>query len=257
MSKIVAAIGRKLLGLALIFNSIVSLTSAANILASFYINRFSWQPFSPYLIDGSLFWFVILAAVLNIVPAKLVGKADIKRVLFHHYVYGFLSIFTTLALVVLLAPACIFILLVPSSGFQVNCFQNIATYAGLFFLYGGLTLIIDDMYDISLRSGRIFDKARRRIRGLGRTLQAIHLSSSLISIYITVCAILWCLENRVLLENWPLWELANILFTANLLVTGIWGLKVAKEKLWFLKILVDLPKKGFYVHKVDIYSQKT
>jgi len=254
MSKIVAAIGRKLLGLALIFNSIVSLTSAANILASFYINRFSWQPFSPYLIDGSLFWFVILAAVLNIVPAKLVGKADIKRVLFHHYVYGFLSIFTTLALVALLAPACIFILLVPSSGFQVHGFQNIATYAGLFFVYGGLTLVIDDMYDISLRSGRIFDKMGRRIRGLGRTFQAIHLGSSIISIYVAMCTVLWCLENNVSLKNWPLWELSNILFTANLFVTGIWGLKVAKEKLWFLKILADLPKKGLYNHKVDAHN---
>jgi len=254
MSKIVAAIGRKLLGLALIFNSVVSLTSAANILASFYINRLSWKPYSPYLIDGSLFWFVVLAAVLNIVPAKLVGKADIKRVVFHHYVYGFLSIFTSLILVALFAPAYIFILLVPSSGFQVSGFQNIATYAGLFFVYGGLTLVIDDIYDISLRPGRIFDRVRRRIKGLGRTLQAIHLGSSLISMYISMCAILWYLENKVWLKNWPLWDLANILFTANLLVTGIWGLKVAKEKLWFLKILAGLPKKGFYVHKVDIHN---
>ncbi|MEM2111715.1 MAG: hypothetical protein QXX08_07545 [Candidatus Bathyarchaeia archaeon] len=233
MSKILAAIARKTLGLTLIFNSLVSLASVSNILISFYFNGCTWKPFSPYLIDGSLFWFTILTAFLNIAPAKLIGKVDMKRVLFHHYVYGFMSIFTSLLLVALFAPAYIFILLTPYQGFQTTGFQLIPIYAGLFFMYGGLTLVVDDIYDMPIKMGRIFDKLKMKMFKLSDFVQSLHFCSSFASIYVTISAAIWYFENRFWLKNWPLWNIAHIVFISNLFVTSVWGLKIVRGKLWF------------------------
>ena len=233
MSETLAALGRKTLGLALIFNSIISLTSATNILASFYINMPMWQPYSPYLINGSFFWFVLLVAGLNIFSAKLIGRAKIKRILFHHYVYGLLVSSIAIISVAFLAPAYISLLLTPSTGFQADGFQNVSVYAGLFFVYGGLTLVIDDAYDISLRAGRTLDKMKMRIRRLDKALQTTHLLSSLMSLYVTLSILLWYLENRSHIMNWPLMDISYVVFIPSMFITSIWGLKAFKGKLWY------------------------
>ena len=50
-----------------------------------------WQPYSPYLINGSVFFLVIIAATVNIFPSASLGRTlHTGRFLFHHYVYGFL-----------------------------------------------------------------------------------------------------------------------------------------------------------------------
>jgi hypothetical protein len=249
MSKSSFAIGRKVLSLALIFNSVVSLLSATNMLTSFYVNRYAWRPYSPYLIDGSLLWFIILTAVLNIFPAKLIGRVNIRRIIFHHYVYGFLVSSISVLLIALFAPACILLLLTPSLGFQTSGFQTIPVYAGLFFVYGGLTLIIDDICDISLRMGRHMDKLKMRIQKSGKTLQTIHLCSSLTSIYITICTVLWYFENSFWMKSWPLWDASHVVFISNLFVTSIWGLKAAKEKSWPMRFFIVRPKTEPSVHE--------
>jgi len=249
MSEILAAIGRKVLSLTLIFNSIISLISAANMLASFYMNGCGWRPFSPYLIEGSLFWFVILTSLMNIVPAKIVGKVNIKRILFHHYVYGFLVSSISLLSMVLFAPAYLLVLLTPSLGFQTSGLQTIPLYASFFFVYGGLTLVIDDINDVSLRVRRSLDKLKMRICKSGKMLQTMHLCSSLVSIYIVICSLLWYFENIFWIKNSPLLNIAHIIFMLNLLVTSLWGLKAVKEKLWLRKIFADLSKIDLSVHK--------
>ncbi len=237
MSNVLRALCKKILGLALIFNSIVSLISAANILYGFYQSRLFWQPYSPYLIEGSLFWFVILTSTLNLVPAKLTGKVDLRRFLFHHYVYGFLVILASLSLIVLFMPACIFMVLEPSIGLEMEGFQSVLSYAILFFIYGGLTLIIDDIYDISMRVSRIFDRIKTRMQRLGRMLQTVHLCSSVITIYIAACVAIWCFKNYFLMIDWPLLSLAHIIFTSSMLVNSFCGLKAVKERMWFTRLI--------------------
>jgi hypothetical protein len=242
MPKISVAIGKKVLSLALIFNSVVSLVSAINMLASFYIDNYQWRPYSPYLIDGSFLWFIVLTAVLNISPAKSIGKVKIGRILFHHYVYGFLATSISLLLIVIYAPAYVILLLMPSLGFQTSGFQTIPVYAGLFFIYGGLTLVIDDMYDMSLGMGRMLDGLKMRLQKSGRTLQAIHLCSGLMSTYVLMCGILWYLDNDFWVKSWPLWDASHIIFMSSLLVTNVWALKAVKGRLWFTKSS-SIPKK--------------
>ena len=219
----------------MMFNSILSLVYAAEMLVSFYVSRFEWQPYSPYLLDGSLLWLAVLAAVLNIVPAKLLGKVDVRRILFHHYVYGLLASSVSLLLIAFFAPAYLFLLLMPSLGFQTITFQTIPVYAGLFFVYGGLTLVIDDIGDVSLRFAGLLERLKTLASKSGRALQTIHLLSSLMSIYILTCGVLWCLENVLQLGSFPLWGLYHMVFMSSLLVTSVSGLKAVREGLWFIR----------------------
>ena len=216
----------------MVFNSIVSLVYAAEMLVSLYIGPNDWRPYSPYLIDGSFLWLAILAAVLNIFPAKLIGKVNIRRILFHHYVYGFLASSVSLFLIAFFAPASLFLLLMPSLGFQTISFQAFPVYAGLFLVYGGLTLVIDDIGDVSLWFAGLLDRLERMARKSGRALQTLHLFSALMSIYILICGVLWCLEKSVQLGSFPPWGLYHMVFLSSLLVTSVSGLKAVEDGLW-------------------------
>jgi len=108
-------------------------------------------------------------------------------------------------------------------------------HAGLFFVYGGLTLVIDDIGDVSLRFADLLDRLSMKARKSSRALQSVHLSSSLASIYILICGVLWFLQNGALLESLPLWAAYNIFYMSSLLVTSISGLKAVREGLWFTK----------------------
>jgi hypothetical protein len=249
MSGIMAKLGRKTLSLGLIFNSVVSLAPVANILVAFYLSTGEWRPYSPYLIDGSLFWLVIVTAVLNIVPAKLVGRVDFRRVLFHHYVYGFLASSISLMLMAVFAPAYIFVFLMPSLGFQTTGLQMVMVYSGLFFVYGGLTLMIDDIHDVSLRLGRALDRLKIWAYKSSKTLQKVHLISSLVTVYTAMSVCAWFLENNILTEAWSLWDVSSMVFAASLLITGFWGLKAIKAKYWFSKLYLDLSKLEPTLHK--------
>jgi hypothetical protein len=76
-------------------------------LEGFYSAKYTWKPYSPYLVDGSLFWFAVLAALLNIYFVVRLGRVKTGRLWFHHYVWGF-------ALFVL---ACVLLLLFGSISF--------------------------------------------------------------------------------------------------------------------------------------------
>jgi hypothetical protein len=246
MSGTLAAIGRKTLSLALIFNSMISLVSIGSVLSAFYVSQLGWQPYAPYLINGSLLWLAVLTAVLNIVPAKLIGKVKIGRVLFHHYVYGLLASSIPFALIAVFAPAYLLVLLIPDLGFQMSGLQMLPAYAGSFFVYGGLTLVIDDIRDVSLRLGRTFDKLKMWAFKSSNILQKVHLSSSLASLYVTICIIAWGLENIMCQKTLSIWDISQLFFMASLLITSLWGLKVVKAKLWFTKLYEDLVRMQRY-----------
>lgn len=214
------------------FNSIVSLVYGAEMLTSFYVSPREPRLYSPYLLDGSLLWLAILAAVLNIIPAKLIGKVNLRRLLFHHYVYGFLASSISILLVAFFAPAQLFLLLMPSLGFHAISLHNMPVYAALFFVYGGLTLVIDDISDVSWRFARFLDRLGTRARKSGRALQTLHLFSTLMSIYILTCGLLWCLENSAQLAGFPLRAVYHAVFLSSLLVTSVSGLKAVEGGLW-------------------------
>lgn len=229
MSRILKALGKKILGLSIIFNSLTCLLSAANVLVGYYAARSLWHPYSPYLLDGSLFWAVILTSILNIIPAKMVGDAKIRRIFFHHYVYGFIVIFVSAFLVALFTPGFLPMLVVyPHSAETINS-HSLSLYAGLFFIYGGMTLVVDDFYDISNRARKFFDWLKSKTNRGRRTKRTIYLASGLVSFYVTLSVLLWFVEKYSWVSRWPLWSVSHVFFITSLLINSFWALRVAKK----------------------------
>ena len=83
-------IAKKVFSLSLILNSLITLVFVAEFIFNSYRDFPYWQPFSPYLVNGSVFFLVIASALVNIFPSARVGRClHTGRLLFHHYVYGF------------------------------------------------------------------------------------------------------------------------------------------------------------------------
>jgi len=89
MASLAVSFGKKFFSLALIFNSLLSMVCAIGILSGYYASQPHWKLYQPYLIDGSLFWAIILASIINIFPVTTIGRVNTPRLWFHHYVYGF------------------------------------------------------------------------------------------------------------------------------------------------------------------------
>ncbi|RLI37545.1 hypothetical protein DRO55_01125 [Candidatus Bathyarchaeota archaeon] len=227
MSSILTALGRKMLGLALIFNSLMSLLSTVNILLGFYSSMPWWKPYAPYIIDGSVFWLVIPTSLLNIIPARSVGEVKIRRVIFHHYVYGFLTVLSSTFAVSLFAPLPLISLFLPplyESGINLN---NLTFYICSFFAYGGLVLILDDLYDFSSRIPCISRLLRLRVGRSSRLLRMIHLSCSILTIYIALGVGLWLIRNYNWIGRHTFVCVSHIVFMSSLLITGLFGFKVS------------------------------
>mgnify|MGYP000200344254 CR=1 FL=1 len=223
MSGTLAALGKKTLGLALIFNSLMSLTSALNILSGFYAARPWWKPFSPYLVDGSLFWVVVPVSILNLVPAKVLGEVRLRRILFHHYIYG-LFVFLISA-----ASAWLFTLLSPSwSPLNVSYggLSGLMPYVESFFIYGGLTLFLDDLSDVSPRVKRLLKEMGRRAVRFGKPLKAFHVICSLTSLYVSLSIGLWFCQN-LWVNSWSIGAMSYVVLMASILVTSLFGLRAS------------------------------
>jgi len=229
-------LAKKILSLALTFNSIISIISVGNILGGSYtigpLGR-PYSPYSPYNLHGSLFGIVILTAFLNIIPSRMIGKVHIDRFLFHHYFYGFLAMISSISLIASLWPGSLTSVLTPTSTSASLSFQGLVFYTDLFFLYGGLTLFLDDLPDVSLRLNKVLSRLKGRAQKSSKTLQFVHLCGSLITIYVSLALFAWFIEGYRWLKDLPMWFWSHAITVLSLLINGSWGLKVTKKKIWF------------------------
>ncbi|MBS7656710.1 hypothetical protein KEJ33_02155 [Candidatus Bathyarchaeota archaeon] len=242
MSKTLSKLGRKILSLALIFNSLLSLTFVISNLASSYPVTAGEKQYWSYLIGNSVFLFVFITSILNILTAKLLGKVELGRIWFHHYVYGFLASSVSFTLMAIFAPTYILVFLIPSLGFQAAGLQMFLIYSGLFFVYGGLTLVIDDVRDVSVRLGRVLDKLKIQAYKSSRALQKIHLISSLATVCISLSLYTSLMEKIMQSELWTVQNVIISFFATSLLITALWGLRAIKAKYWFTKLYQDLAR---------------
>ena len=145
MVGLVWVIAKKTFSLALILNSLVTLACIAQIVFNNYRDFPYWHPYSPYLINGSVFFLVIACAVLNLFPCATLGRGlRTGRFFFHHYVYGFfVLVFGVIFVVAFTSVSLLSLFVVYDSNLVVN--------AGRFFVLAGLTLFLDDLPDVSRR----------------------------------------------------------------------------------------------------------
>ncbi len=217
MNSAVHVYGKKFFSLALIFNALLSIVCAIGILTGFYAAH--WRLYKPYLIDGTFFWAIILTAIVNIFPATNLGRVKTGRLWFHHYVYGF----------VVLISSSILVLTLTSISFVALFTTNITDLninVGRFFILGGLTLVLDDLADVS-RVTRFFLRVANKVAYHGRRI--LHIAQCImgvVSFYIFLSVTLWLIQNP------GGSTLANGIMGGTVLVTSLTSFGSVYRKIW-------------------------
>ena len=205
----IKAPARKIISLFIMFNSLVSVISSLSIVYSVFAGYASNSVYKPYLFSTFLLISLTLTGALNIVPARIMGRVNIRRFLFHHYVYGFIALLISFT-VALLSP-------LP--------FYNLAYLA---MLYLSITLILDDISDISPKIRNFLDNLKARVSGLSGVIMQIHMVSSVIAAYVTSSIILWHIGN-----GFPAVDgILHAAFIANISITTAYGLGISWGKTW-------------------------
>jgi hypothetical protein len=221
---------KKTFSIALIFNALITLGCVAGIIYGFYAAYPTWEPYSPFLINGNLFWLAIAAALINIFPAAAIGRAlHTGRFLFHHYVYGAFVVASSSAFVIWFTPQ------VPLLNLFFVDSNDVAVNAGRVFLLAGTALFLDDLPDVSkhIESGLNWVKCKAcQVR---KVLHVSQIITGAIAIY---CGISITLST---IYQDPARALPNAFAIVTLIITGITSLALAKRKAW-LKVTPPEPK---------------
>jgi hypothetical protein len=222
MAGTVWTILKKIFSLALIFNALITLAVVSGLLFGFYKSYPYWHPFTPYLLDGNLLWLAIAAVAINIFPSACIGRAlHTGRFLFHHYVYGFLVLlFASLFVVFFTSIPFVYLFLLNSGDIAVN--------AGRFFVLGGLTLLLDDLPDVSERIESSLNWVKTKACQAKKVLHVLQLVTGLGTLYLFVAVSIQTIMN-------PERAFYNSFLLGGLLVTTITSLACVKRKAW-LKI---------------------
>jgi hypothetical protein len=215
---------KKAFSLSLILNSLITVAAVAGVLFGFYRAIPYWQPYSPYLINGNFFWLAIAAALINIFPSASIGRAlHTGRFLFHHYVYGFFVLLSSSVFVVTFTSVSL-----PRLFFVDT--NNIAVNAGRIFLLSGLTLLIDDLPDVSKKVELCLNWLKTKAFHLKKGIHIFQLITGLTSLYCAISVILGTIQD-------PTRALPDSFLIGTLLVTSLTSFVCVKRKAW-LKIKV-------------------
>jgi len=201
----------------MIFNSLLSIAYAIGLLTGYYMNK--WALYQPYLISERLFWMLLLSSIINIFPSAIVGQVKTGRLWFHHYVYGFIVSALATIFIVIYAPVSLFNL------FTTNT-TDVSVNVGRFFVLGGLTLVVDDLPDVSnlLNRGLSFLKLKAY---QGRRI--MHVTQYIMSF---VCVYLFLAVALSVANSPPEATVANLIFLANLLVASLVSFGITSRKIW-------------------------
>jgi hypothetical protein len=216
----IAVIGKKIFSIALVFNSLMSIACVIELLSGFYRVFPYWQPFSPYLADGNILWLAILTAFVNIYPSASIGRAlKTGRLLFHHYVYGFLVLILAVLFVVLFTSTSL------TNLFIVNT-SDIAVNVGRFFLLGGLALFLDDLPDVSKRIESTLNSLKAIVYRGRKIIYCLQFLTGLGSFYIFFAISFWVISNP------PANNAGHFILLGTLLITSLTSFGFVIKKAW-------------------------
>ncbi len=216
--------GKKLLSLAMIFNSLLSIVYAIGLLTGYYTHN--WELYPPYLVSGELFWGLMAVSIINLFPSANIGQVKTGRLWFHHYVYG--CVVSTIAIILTAVFSPIHVL----NLFTMNT-TNISVNIGRFFVLGGLTLIVDDLPDVSSMFRRGLGFLKLKAYQGRRLMHVIQYAVSIFCIYL-LSAVVFSMVNNPAEAT-----LANLIFSANLFVASMISLGIVKQKTWLKKTVSE------------------
>ncbi|MGD6850609.1 MAG: hypothetical protein ACQCN6_00950 [Candidatus Bathyarchaeia archaeon] len=211
---------KKIFSVSLIFNALLTIACSVGVLAGFYWYYQGWQPFSPYLVNGNIFWLAIIAAVINIFPSAMLGrKLHTGRFLFHHYFYGILVIICATAFVLIFSPEPLTMI------FFVND-TSLVVNLGRFFLLGGLTLLLDDLPDSSKRVESTLNWIKRGAYRVRKAIFAAEIITGAFSVYLSFAV----LAAMTRVPDWV--TAANFILLLTTLITGVTSFIFVKRRFW-------------------------
>jgi hypothetical protein len=216
-------ITKKIFSVSLVFNALLTIGCTVGILGGFYWYYHDWHPFAPYLISGNLLWVAIAAAVINIFPSAGLGRSlHTGRFLFHHYFYGILVLVFSAIYIAFFTPVTLLtIFLVNDTSVQVNI--------GRFFLLGGLTLLLDDLPDVSERLESSLNWLKSKIGQGGQVMSVAHAVCGVVSFYLFT-GIAFSVYNTPQFVT-----VANVMLIGTLFITSVTSLIFVRRRVW-LKI---------------------
>ena len=215
-------ITKKIFSLSLILNALITLAAVAQIIFHYYQAFPYWQPYSPYIVNGSIFFLVIVAALVNIYPSASVGRTlHTGRFLFHHYVYGFfVLLFSALFVTAFTSVSLLSLFLVYN--------QSVAVNAGKFLFLAGFALLLDDLPDVSKKIDTSLNKLKSKAYQGQKALHLIQLVTGLVSFYVFLAVSLWATQH-------PELALPASFTSGTFLITSLTSLVCVERKAW-LKI---------------------
>jgi len=210
---------KKIFSIAVLFNVVLTFEYAVQILVQFYSVYPSWRPFPPFIVDGSVFWAIIPVAIITSFPAVSIGQTKCGRLWFHHYVYGLVvAVISTVALIFFASISLIDVFTKYITDLNVN--------VGRFFVLGGITLVLDDLPDVSGNAKRILNYLKSKAYRNRKTLHALQLVVGIVSLY-------FCLAVTAHLLIYPqAFTLANSILVGTLLVTSLTAVATVQRKTW-------------------------
>jgi hypothetical protein len=211
---------KKIFSVSLVFNALLTIGCISGILSGFYLYYHDWHPFSPYLINGNLFWVAIAAAIINIFPSAGLGRSlHTGRFLFHHYFYGLMVLFCAIVYIVFFTPISLLtIFLVNNTSVQVN--------VGRFFILGGLTLVLDDLPDVHSKLDSGLSRLKNMVGQGARLVSSVQLVMGVVSFYIFVAVTLSvCVTTEYV-------TVANLLLIVSLFITSITSFIFVRRQVW-------------------------
>jgi hypothetical protein len=215
----ISVYGRKILGIFLIFNALVTISYAVGILSGYYAAYPHWEPFAPYVHSGALFWLLIVAAILNIFPSANFGKVHTGRLWFHHYVYGFFVMFLSAVWIMLGTSVSLL------NMFLINS-TNLSVNVGRFFMLGGLSLVLDDLPDVNRLTFRWVRWLKAKACQARKFLHIAQLAMGFVGLYFAAAITIFVIDN-------PQWlTAANLVLIETLVVTVFTSFGSAIGKIW-------------------------
>ncbi len=213
-------ITKKIFSVSLVFNALLTIGCTVGILGGFYWYYHNWYPFSPYLVSGNLLWVAIVAAVINIFPSAELGRSlHTGRFLFHHYFYGILVLIFSAIYVAFFTPVNLLnIFLVNDTSLQVNI--------GRFFLLGGLTLLLDDLPDVSKSVESSLNRLKAKVGQGSRIISVVQVICGAVSFYVFVAIILSIYSNPQFVT------FANLMLIGTLFITSVTSFIFIKRSVW-------------------------
>lgn len=210
---------KKIFSIVLIFNALLTIVYAVGILSGFYQAFPYWQPFSPFLLNGNIFWLIIVGALINIFPSARIGRAlHTGRLWFHHYVYGFFAMVVSAVYVTFFTSVSLSnLFLVDTTSVPVN--------AGRCVLLGGLTLFLDDLPDVHTRIDSACNWLKFKAYQGRKLIYAVHLIIGIITFYLFLAVLFWTIQNTFV-------TLANTILLGTTLVTSVTHFAFIRRKTW-------------------------